>query len=119
MKRLIFLLLILPTVAQADTASWYSQECCRYNPDSACPTANGMSLYKLEADHVLWAAMWDVPFGAQFKVTNQANGKSVVVSILDRGPHRRLGRKIDLCKEAFERIADTKEGIIHVTVDRM
>lgn len=112
-------LLLLPQVAQADTASWYSVEACQWNKDKACPTASGKSLYELEADGVLFAAMWDVPLGSRWEVTNTANGKRVEVVIWDRGPARRLGRRIDLCKAAYAMLADTKTGVIDVEVRRL
>lgn len=61
--------------------------------------------------------MWDVKFGTRYRVTNVANGKSVVVVVLDRGPNRRLGRVIDLSKSAFQKIADKKAGLIRVRIE--
>jgi len=100
-------------------ASWYSVEACAYNPHKGCPTASGRSLYELEARGVRFAAMWDVPFGTRYKVTNRANGKSTEVIVLDRGPARRLGRAIDLGKDAFRDIARTAEGLINVRLERI
>ena len=51
-----------------------------------------------------YAAMWDVPLGTKVRVTNLANGKSIIVTIDDRGPNKRLvakGRIIDLAAKAF------------------
>ncbi|MGU3668028.1 RlpA-like double-psi beta-barrel domain-containing protein [Methylobacterium sp. A49B] len=42
------------------------------------------------------AAIWDVPFNTRLRVTHLATGRSIVVRVNDRGPHRRLGRLIDL-----------------------
>ena len=98
-------------------ASWYSTEACKFNPDPKCPTAHGESLYELENQGTLFAAKWDVPFGTRVKVTNRKNGKSVVVSILDRGPARRLSRSIDLCKEAFGKLTDVRKGVIYVRIE--
>ncbi|MGO3344324.1 MAG: septal ring lytic transglycosylase RlpA family protein [Marinomonas sp.] len=61
------------------------------------------------------AAHKRLPFGTKVKVTNVANGKSVVVRINDRGPFV-SGRIIDLSKSAFKRIADTKHGVIDVDI---
>ena len=99
--------------------SWYSKEACKWNPDPRCPTANGSSLMELERTGVLFAAKWDVGFGSKFQVCNPASGRCVDVVILDRGPARRLGREIDLCKKAFSQIADPREGIINGTVRRL
>jgi rare lipoprotein A len=43
----------------------------------------------------LTAAHRSLPFGTKVKVTNRANGRSVVVRVNDRGPYVR-GRVIDL-----------------------
>lgn len=45
--------------------------------------------------YALTAAHKSFPFGTKLRVTNKANGKSVVVTINDRGPYVR-GRIIDL-----------------------
>lgn len=50
------------------------------------------------------AAHKKLPFGTKVRVTNQANGKSVIVKINDRGPFVK-GRHIDLTKRAFRDIA--------------
>lgn len=105
--------------AFADTASWYSTEACKYNPTKGCPTASGMSLFQLEDRHIDFAAMWGVPFNTKIKVTNLSNNKSVVVTVLDRGPAKRLNRVIDLSKSAFQKIADTRKGLINVKVEVM
>ena len=64
----------------------------------------------------LTCASWDYSFGTKLLVTNLENGKSVVVRVNDRGPAKRLGRLIDLTREAFRRIADLKKGLIKVKV---
>lgn len=56
-----------------------------------------------------------LPFGTKVKVTNVANGKSVIVRINGRGPFV-SGRIIDLSKSAFQRIASTKHGVIDVDI---
>jgi rare lipoprotein A len=55
------------------------------------PTANGE---QARADDMS-AAHRSIPFGSKVRVTNRANGKSVVVRINDRGPFI-PGRIIDL-----------------------
>lgn len=98
-------------------ASWYSTECCRFNPHKGCPTASGVSIYELEKNKTDFAAMWDVKFGTRYRVTNVSNGKSVIVVVVDRGPNRRLNRAIDLSKSAFQKIADRKTGLIRVRIE--
>lgn len=63
------------------------------------------------------AAHKKLPFGTKVKITNEANGKSVVVEIIDRGPFVRA-REIDLSKRAFLDIANNKSnGSILVTIE--
>ena len=93
-------------------ASWYSET----DPGINIHTAN-MEVFD---DSGLTAAMWDVPFHQRIKVTNFENGKSVVVRVNDRGPHRRFverGRIIDLSKQAFLEIAPLKEGLINIQLE--
>jgi rare lipoprotein A len=56
------------------------------------------------------AASWSYPLGTRVRVT--AGGQSVVVTVTDRGPARRLHRVIDLSKASFARLAPTRQGII-------
>jgi rare lipoprotein A len=62
------------------------------------------------------AAHKRLPFGSKAKVTNIANGKSIVVRVDDRGPFVR-GRIIDLSKSAFQRIGNTRSGVIKVEIE--
>lgn len=63
------------------------------------------------------AAHKKLAFGTKVKVTNKTNGKSVVVTINDRGPFT-AGRDIDLSKKAFMDITDNKNhGTIKVTLE--
>lgn len=100
-------------------ASWYSSECCKYNPTKGCPTASGESLFLLESTGQDFAAMWGVPLQTRVLVTNLTNGKSVIVTVKDRGPAKRLNRAIDLSKSAFSKIANPKQGLITVRIERI
>ncbi len=66
----------------------------------------------------LYAASPWLPMGSYAKVTNQSNGKSVIVEINDRGPFGD-GRIIDLDKKAFAKIADLGTGVINVKVEEI
>ena len=55
-----------------------------------------------------------LPFGTRLKVTNVANGKSVIVTVNDRGPYVG-GRCLDLSKGAFLKIASESAGVAQVT----
>ena len=50
-----------------------------------------------------------LPFGTKLKVTALKTGKSVIVTVTDRGPFTK-GRHIDLSKKAFMLIAPNKYG---------
>ena len=65
----------------------------------------------------LTAAHKKLPFGTKARVTNLANGKSVVVTINDRGPFG-SGLDIDLSKKAFMQITDSKNhGRLKVSIE--
>lgn len=59
-----------------------------------------------------------LPKGSYVKVTNLANGKSVIVVINDRGPFV-PGRIIDLDKVAFAKIASVGAGVINVKMEEI
>jgi rare lipoprotein A len=86
-------------------ASYYGKEC------HGGPTASGetFDMYKLTAAHP------SLPFGTRVRVTNLANGASVVVRINDRGPFTK-GRIIDLSYEAAKRIKMIDAGVARVEV---
>jgi hypothetical protein len=70
------------------------------------------SWYSFAPGSGLTAAHPWLPFGTVVTVTNLENGKSVQVVINDRGPFG--GRIIDLCDEAFARIAPLGQGVARV-----
>jgi rare lipoprotein A len=95
------------TCQAADRASWYGEK------QRGLPMANGQ---RFNPDS-LTAASWFFDFGTKVVVTHA--DRSVVVEITDRGPTKRLlyeGRKIDLSRAAFAKLADPDLGLIDVTV---
>jgi rare lipoprotein A len=63
------------------------------------------------------AAHKKLPFGTKVKVTNEANGRFVIVEITDRGPFVR-SKEIDLTKRAFMDLADNKRsGMLRVKIE--
>lgn len=66
----------------------------------------------------LFAASTTIPRGGYAKVTNKANGQTVVVQINDYGPQGK-GRVIDLDKVAFDKIANLGAGVIDVKVEQV
>lgn len=57
------------------------------------------------------------PFGTLLLVTNERNGRQVVVRVTDRGPHSR-GRIIDLSHGAARRLGIIDQGVAMVKVER-
>ncbi len=69
--------------------------------------------------NALTAAHKTFPLNTLVKVTNQDNGKNVVVRVNDRGPFV-PGRSMDLARAAFERISNLSSGVLHnVTLERL
>ncbi|MFC4149153.1 septal ring lytic transglycosylase RlpA family protein [Micromonospora mangrovi] len=77
--------------------------------DEGQMTANGETFNP----DALTAAHKTLPFNTRVRVTNPANGKSVIVRINDRGPYVD-GRCIDLSRAAFAAIASVDLGEVDV-----
>lgn len=90
----------VPASAQCGGASWYALH---------SQTASGERMDPTE----LTAAHRSLPFGTKLKVTNQKNGKSVVVRINDRGPFIK-GRVIDLSKAAARELGFIQSGVAKI-----
>ena len=87
------------------SASWYGGKF------HGRKTANG-ERYNQNA---LTAAHKTLPFGTKVRVTNETNGKSVVVRINDRGPF--VGKRvIDLSRAAANAVGMVQKGVARVKV---
>jgi len=75
-------------------------------------TASGSSFDRLS----LTAAHRTLPLHSSARVTNLANGKSVTVTVTDRGPHRG-DRIIDLSQNAAERLGMRQQGVAMVRIE--
>ena len=97
--------LLLSTPAIANYATWYG------NQFNGRLTASGERFNQ----RAMTCASNRYKLGTQLKVTNTANGKSVVCRVNDRG---KLGRGVvvDLSKGAFAKIAPLSQGKVKVTV---
>lgn len=73
------------------------------------PTASGERFNT----HAYTAAHKSLPFGTRVRVTNKANGRSVVVRINDRGPYVG-GRCLDLSYAAMKSIGGVSSGVARV-----
>jgi rare lipoprotein A len=101
----------LPSLAAGCTeASYYG-----HNDGYAWQTmANG----QLMNPNAMIVAHRSYPFGTRIRVTNQSNGRSVVVKVTDRGPYVH-GRNLDLSYGAFAKIASPSQGVAQVCYSRV
>ncbi|HUI12790.1 MAG TPA: septal ring lytic transglycosylase RlpA family protein [Xanthobacteraceae bacterium] len=76
----------------------------------------GMAAYYPGRGGGLTAAHKTLPFGTHVRVTNVKTGRSVVVTINDRGPFNR-GRVLDLCTKAARALGMMDSGIVYVRAD--
>jgi rare lipoprotein A len=90
--------------AESGIASSYSTR------EQGTRTSSGRALH----DGALTAAHKTLPFGSRVRVTNRTNGRSVVVTITDRGPFVR-GRVIDLTPAGARAIG--MSGLASISVD--
>jgi rare lipoprotein A len=93
---------------QRGTASWYGPGF------HGRKTASGERFNSYD----MTAAHRSLPFGTRLKVTNETNGRSVVVRVNDRGPfaHRRI---IDLAKGPAQALGLTNAGTAYVSLQRL
>lgn len=75
-------------------------------------TASGKRFDK----HGLTAAHRSLPFGTRLKVTNLDNGKTVVVTVTDRGPFAH-GRILDLSEAAAREIGMMGKGTVKARIE--
>ncbi|MBD2339585.1 septal ring lytic transglycosylase RlpA family protein [Calothrix sp. FACHB-156] len=87
-------------------ASWYGYD------GSGSRTASGKRFHP----EGMTAAHRSLPFGTRVRVTNTRNGRSVVVSITDRGPYIR-GRIIDLSAGAARILGMMGSGVAPVKIE--
>jgi rare lipoprotein A len=76
------------------------------------PTASGPRF----DGHSLVAAHRTLPFGTRVRITNLANDRHVVVTIVDRGPFRK-GRVIDVSRRAARELGFEHAGITRVRLE--
>lgn len=98
---------------QTGIASWYGNEC------AGKKTASG----EVFVPSRFTCASWFYPFQTLLRVSHtDRNGvyRSVLVRVNDRGPNRRFKERIiDLSEASFSALADTKLGLIPVTIERI
>ena len=111
-KRTFLTLAVAITVAAASSqiqhgkASFYSKRA------TGSRTSSGERLHH----DSLTCAHRTHPFGTLLKVTNERNGREVIVRVTDRGPHSR-GRIIDLSHAAAKELGIINQGVAVVKVE--
>ena len=95
-----------PGYGETGIASWYGK------PFHGRRTANG-AIYDMNS---LTAAHRTLPMPFQVRVTNLDNGRSLVLTINDRGPYAR-GRIIDVSRRAAQLLGFQKKGTTLVRVE--
>ena len=96
---------ISPASAQCGRASWYALHSKTASGERMNPAA-------------MTAAHRSLPFGTRLQVTNQKNGRRVVVRINDRGPFIR-GRMLDLSLAAAKQLGFIASGHTAVCVNKI
>ena len=102
---------LLPLAASYAWADGQSGVASVYSTESGSRTASGARLNP----GALTAAHRSLPFGSRVRVTNRRNGRSVVVTVNDRGPFVR-GRIIDVTPAAAHALGFS--GLVMVTLER-
>jgi rare lipoprotein A len=83
-------------------ASWYG------------PSGHATASRKRYVKDALFAAHRTYPFGTKLEVVNLRNHRSVVVTVLDRGPYV-PGRDLDLSRAAAKQLDMISSGVARVT----
>jgi len=110
MKSIIIALAMLAGIAPARAETGIASVYSGHYSEGGSRTASGERVRA----NALTAAHPKLPFGTRVKVTNRANGRSVVVRINDRGPFKK-GRVIDLTPTAARAIGS--KGLARVTLE--
>lgn len=96
-------------ITQNGLASWYGLEFAGRR------TSSGVRFDPMR----LTCAHRTLPLGSRVLVTSQETGRSVVVTVIDRGPYADPDRIIDLSRAAATRLGMVQSGLNTVTVKRI
>lgn len=95
-----------PLYDEIGKASWYG----RYHQGRRTASGERFDMNKLTAAHRT------LPLGTEARITNLENGKSVEVTVNDRGPYVK-GRAIDLSARAAQMLGMKKQGLATVRIE--
>ena len=116
MKRL-FLSLLLLCPLQAQAATLQCGAASHYGVGDGYHAQRAGNGSRFDA-YALTAAHPSLPFGTKLRVKNRDNGKTVVVTITDRGPYYG-GRILDLSYGSFSRIASPSQGVTNICISKL
>ena len=116
--RIILIALILG-LSVCGTQSAYAEKVSWYGNESIVPKWKGYTASgeRFNEQAMTCASYSRHDLGRWFKVSYL--GKSVLVRCNDTGSFRKYGRRLDLSKGAFSRLASLRKGIIDVKIERM
>jgi rare lipoprotein A len=92
---------------QTGLATWYGGK------HHGGPTASGERFNK----HAMTAAHLTLRMNTRVRVTNQRNGRSVILRINDRGPYGNKRRIIDVSEGAARKLGMIEAGVVPVKVE--
>ena len=95
-----------PVYQEIGKASWYGL----YHQGRKTASGERFDMNKLTAAHP------SLPLGTEARVTNLETGRSVDVTVNDRGPYVQ-GRSIDLSARAAQAIGMKKQGVATVRIE--
>lgn len=96
----------VPEIVQVGSASYFSDSLAGHR------TASGV---RFDPRRMV-AAHRTLPFGTRVRVTNLANGRHAVVTVVDRGPFR-AGRILDVSPHAARLLGFHRAGIARVRLE--
>nr|WP_245256539.1 septal ring lytic transglycosylase RlpA family protein [Bartonella tamiae] len=102
---IIVLFPISSFASECGNASWYALHSKTASGEMMNPSA-------------MTAAHKTLPLGSKIRVTNQRNGKTIIVRINDRGPFIR-GRVLDLSKGAASQLGFIQSGHTNVCFEKI
>ena len=117
MLRFLSSLLLLGTIApSAQAASFQCGQASHYGIGDGYHGQRTASGQRFDA-YGMTAAHPSLPMGSRVLVKNRDNGKTVLVTINDRGPYAG-GRVPDLSYGSFSRIASPSQGVANICMSR-
>lgn len=97
--------------------SWYGAEHGQADNDVACSRRTFGRLAGRFNPAGMTAAHWTLPCGTLLRITDLATGRSIVVTVTDRGPHPHLHRAVDLKAGAADALGTRRRGVVRARIE--